>query len=539
MTLGESFALASTVVVLCITYYGVRWAMERKRFIEMCNKLPGPSLKGYDSWLAHGLPFKNTLNTVPGFPNIPRNFQVFLDFAAESNGLLFRLWIFDPYRFPFARCPIVLLDPYLIRQFLTDKSITTKFVKDKRSYQMMEPIIGGSLLTLPDGTKWKHQRKLVARGFNGDFLEFVNEVALQLLYEKAFVTLNKKLGTSSENKSVTLEMLEWSTRLTSEVLGLVAFSYSFGGLDEQDDKHDNSLYTIFQHILYVTSRRIRSPPLVAAFRFQENHVFDENLRLLDGVVDKVVKERLSEHNNDASISTGGKTHRDLLSYMLDDDDDNKDAKLSDKELRANIKLFMFAGQDTTATTLSFAFWELASHHEEQEKLRAEVDSLFDKLPNGQHPNYKDLLNLKYLDAVVKETLRMYAPAFVGRTMEEDITLTKNDEKFTIPKNATVYICPPISQRQSELFPDKPDKWIPERFMNSSSSPGGWFPFSVGPHSCVGLPMAMAELKIILAHVVRHYTLQPSLEMEEDPIPIIMMTVKPHKALLDIRARTKK
>jgi cytochrome P450 len=159
--------------------------------------------------------------------------------------------------------------------------------------------------------------------------------------------------------------------------------------------------------------------------------------------------------------------------MLQEDEEGGE-RLSYMELRDTTKLFMFAGQDTTANTLAFALWELATHAAAQDKLRAEVDSLFDSLQKGQlYPDYKDIMGLKYLDTVSKETLRMYSPGMVVRTVVKDVTLTnKGGQTYTIPKNASVYVFPPVMQRQGRLYPDRPNEWVPERFLddNGGSTP---------------------------------------------------------------------
>jgi cytochrome P450 len=553
--LEQPVALGASLLVICITIYGVHSAMRRKRFIDACNRLPGPSILGYSPWLSHFQPYTESLNTVPGYPGIPRSFSV-LDNYYQGSGKegIFRLWFFNPYRVPFARCAVMLSDPHLVRQLLTDQSITRKIIRERKTVRVIQPLLGDSFLMLPDGAKWKHQRKLAARGFNQEFLEYTNKVVLQLLYEKVFSSLDQKLELAAQSgikkddaAVVTLEMLEWCTRIASEVLGLVAFSYSFGSLDEgvESGKKD-SIFAIYGTLMYTISRRSRAPPLVASFRWRENRIFDAKLRQLDAIVDKVIQERLAQDGGgNSAANTNGtgnvdKKERDLLSYMLQEDEDGGE-RLSYKDLRENTKAYMFAGQDTTANTLTFALWELATHTEAQEKLRAEVDYLFDSLQKGQHPDYKDIMGLKYLDAVFKETLRMYSPGMVARTTVEDVTLTnKGGQTYTIPKDTSVYVLPPIMQRQDRLYPDRPNEWVPERFLDGNGrSLDGWLPFSVGPRNCVGQPLATAELKILLAHMVRHYAFRRSEKMAVDPILIILLTLKPHQAILEISRRPAK
>lgn len=521
---------------------GTLWLIHRKRFINACNKLPGPPLKGFSSWLAHVEPYARTVGTVPGYPGIPRSVEV-IDELARNWGEdgLFRLWLFNPYRLPFARSAVMIVDPYLVRQFLTSKELTNRTVKEKRTYKIADPILGGSFLALPDGAKWKHQRKMVARGFNQDFLEYTNTVILDLLYKKAFTEIDRQLERSG---SSTLNIPEWNTRVTSEVLGKVAFSYSFGSFaqNESGDRAEtdiaSSLYETYHFILYVLSKRTRSPPLVSMLQFKENRQFNKKVRFLDSVVDKVMKQRVNEHRHAREIAGlhGSIRHRDLLSYMIDDDGGAKEG-LSYQELRANMKMFMFAGQDTTSSALSFAFGHLAFDLVRQEKLRKEIDNLFDALPAGQQPEYKDLISMKYLDAVARETLRLYSAGIVGRTSTDECILKNEAGKmFVIPANVSIYIFPFVNSKRKNTNSQRLDEWIPERFLEDTTIQEDWMPFSVGPRNCVGQPLAMAEFKIVLCHMLRHYVLKRSPEMEEDPIPIVLLVLKPHKMLIEISKR---
>jgi len=297
--------------------------------------------------------------------------------------------------------------------------------------------------------------------------------------------LDKQLENSTNPvATATMDMLEWCTRLTSEVIGMVAFSYGFGSFDDDDNNNDNNksnvggkgttLYEVYHSILWTCTRRIRAFPLVASLRWKENRTFDENVKILNSVVDRIVDERVEEHKNNRKNSGEmdvDKKRRDLLSYMLqEDEDDPSSCPLSLEQLRRNIKMFMFAGQDTTATSLCFAFWHLAINHEAQEKLRAEVDSLFESLPQSRrHPTYKELMPLKYLDAVVRETMRMYAPITVARTATANCTLIDKDgKKYVILEATSVLMFTAVIQRQRMLYPDWPNEWIPERFLDEQT-----------------------------------------------------------------------
>jgi cytochrome P450 len=121
----------------------------------------------------------------------------------------------------------------------------------------------------------------------------------------------------------------------------------------------------------------------------------------------------------------------------------------------------------------YALWELlASHSEMQQRcLRHEVDELFSKEQppldsdddNMVIPAYKHMMQLQYLEAIVKETLRLHPPAAIGREDIEDITLEKDGAQtyYTIPKGSSIYIFPYYTQRLKPYF-DHPEDFRPER-----------------------------------------------------------------------------
>ena len=118
-------------------------------------------------------------------------------------------------------------------------------------------------------------------------------------------------------------------------------------------------------------------------------------------------------------------------------------------------------------------------------------------------------------------------------------MLKNEagKTFQVPANVSVYIFPFVNSKRDNGVSARLYEWIPERFLEDSKVQEDWMPFSVGPRNCVGQPLAMAELKIVLSHVLRHYVLKRSAKMEEDPIPIVLIALKPHKMILEISKRT--
>jgi cytochrome P450 len=186
---------------------------------------------------------------------------------------------------------------------------------------------------------------------------------------------------------------------------------------------------------------------------------------------------------------------DVLTLLLAAKDD-KGEGLTDKELRDEMMTLLVAGHETTATTLSWLFWRLTQHPEIQDKLRAEI--------NAGPMDPTRILQLPYLDAVIKETLRLNPIIpFVARWVVEPVTIAGH----TIPKNVMIAPCIFLSHRRADHWPE-PERFHPERFLDKRLSGNEFFPFGGGSRRCIGMAFALFEIKIIVAEAVSRLKLLP-------------------------------
>ncbi|GLH04909.1 Cytochrome P450 4c3 [Gryllus bimaculatus] len=163
----------------------------------------------------------------------------------------------------------------------------------------------------------------------------------------------------------------------------------------------------------------------------------------------------------------------------------RDGSLSDADIREEVDTFMFEGQDTTEAALSFAIYLLASHPDVQEKVLEELKSVFDWSQPLQ-PTIQQLGELKYLEMVIKEVLRLYpsVPA-IFRDITEDDKLPSTGH--VIPDGTVMIVSPWAVHRNPEVYPD-PEKFDPERFSAGETArrhPYAFLPFSAGPRNCIG------------------------------------------------------
>ncbi|GIY54991.1 cytochrome P450 4V2 [Caerostris extrusa] len=158
----------------------------------------------------------------------------------------------------------------------------------------------------------------------------------------------------------------------------------------------------------------------------------------------------------------------------------------------------------------------------REKIHQELDSVLGADSKGPL-SISDLNELQYLDCVLKESNRLYPPAgAIARKTFEDISICG----WKIPKRTTVIVAPFFVHRDEEVFPD-PEKFDPERFLpeNSAHIPEcAYIPFAVGPRDCIGRVFAEMEVKILVCHILRSFSLH-SLDSRDQVLPIIKLSLQ--------------
>lgn len=239
----------------------------------------------------------------------------------------------------------------------------------------------------------------------------------------------------------------------------------------------------------------------------------------------------SEENNDEDV--GIKKKLALLDVLLKSTIDGK--PLSDLDIREEVDTFMFEGHDTTTSGISFTLHCIAKHPEIQAKLFEEIKQVFGDDKNSK-ATLRELNELKYMDLVIKESLRMFPPVpIIGRRIEEEITLSNTN--FILFFNLNLIFCffsdgkivPAdtnftmglfVMFKDSDYFPD-PEKFDPERFTAENSTetqnPYAYIPFSAGPRNCIGQKFALLEIKSTVSKVLRHFEL-----FSELPEPALLM-----------------
>jgi cytochrome P450 len=225
------------------------------------------------------------------------------------------------------------------------------------------------------------------------------------------------------------------------------------------------------------------------------------------VLDEIVFGEISRRRADSAA--GG---RDVLSLLLAARGEAGEA-FTDREVRDQVMTLIFAGHDTSTSTLTFMMHELARHPEVVARLRAEQEEVLgDAIPTVERLEGE----MPYLEMVLDEVLRLYPPAWIGprRAVREF-----EFGGCTVPEGAYVNYCSWASHRIPEVFPD-PEAFIPERFARERKAAlprGAYVPFGGGQRICIGKRFGQTEVKLVATMLLQRLRL--------DALPGRTMTVR--------------
>ncbi|KAH9528103.1 Thromboxane-A synthase [Dermatophagoides farinae] len=176
--------------------------------------------------------------------------------------------------------------------------------------------------------------------------------------------------------------------------------------------------------------------------------------------------------------------------------------LNEEEIIAQSMVFLLAGYETTASTLTFCMYELAKHPNIQNKLYDEIKTIIDR---GETLDFNNIMKLPYLDAVISETLRKHPPALLlSREAMEEYHIP--EYKYTLEKDEAITIPVYAIHHDPEYYPN-PETFNPDRFMPENRHnivPYTYLPFGGGPRNCIGMRFALSEAKLGLANLLKNF-----------------------------------
>ncbi|NXN41988.1 CP46A hydroxylase, partial [Rhinoptilus africanus] len=346
-----------------------------------------------------------------------------------------------------------------------------------------ERLLGNGLVTVHDYEHWHRQRRIMDPAFSRSYL-----IGLMETFNEKAEELMEKLEEKADGKTE-FSMLNMMNRVTMDIIGKVAFGLELNALSDDQMPLPHAVRMILEGM---TKARI---PLLKYMPGEQKLIKEtkESVRLLR----RVAKECIDQRRED--IQNGKEATLDILTQILKGDalEETRD----DENILDNFVTFFVAGHETTANQLSFTVMALAQHPEILERVQAEVDEV---LGAKRDIGYEDLGKLTYLSQVLKESLRLYPPVpGTLRWIEKEHVVNG----IRIPANTTLVFSTYIMGRMERYFKD-PLTFNPDRFSKDAPKPYYcYFPFSLGPRSCIGQVFAQMEAKVVMAKLLQRFEFQ--------------------------------
>ncbi|HEU5349070.1 MAG TPA: cytochrome P450 [Ktedonobacterales bacterium] len=203
--------------------------------------------------------------------------------------------------------------------------------------------------------------------------------------------------------------------------------------------------------------------------------------------------------------------------------------MSDGLIRDQLLTMFIAGHDTSTALLAWALHLLTVHPDILARVRAEIDTVVGmEIPTNAH-----VRRLSYLDAVIKETLRLYPPIHLGsRIAAADVVF----RDFHFPAGRRVLYSIYLTHHDPKYWP-APDRFDPDRFLSAQARDRvaySFLPFGGGPRNCIGAAFAQVEAKVVLARILQRYEFRA---VGGGVRPRMRATLEPHPGVLvEVRRR---
>jgi len=408
-----------------------------------------------------------------------------------------------PGGFPFARV-LVVSDPAAIRKMLVESP--HHYRKSALERRILSPRLRQGLVAV-EGEQWERQRRTLAPSFGRKAV-----ARLAPAMAEAAAVLVGRWRSRGDPVDIKAEM-------SALALDGLARSIFHEGLAGDPQAVRAAMVTFFE-----TAGRIDPFDVIGLPDFVPRLTrwrVRGLLRVFDVALDATIAERrlsLAAHGGDAA--------GDMLGVMLAAHDPESGNGLSEAEVKGNVLTFFFAGQETTSTALTWALYLLSQSPEWAARVAAEGERALaaggDEATDG----------LRETRAVLDEAMRLYPP-IVGITR----TSIRDDELAgcKVARGTMVVISPYVLHRHMLLW-DDPDLFDPGRFLDGAPrriDRHAYLPFGVGPRMCIGAGFALQEATLVLATIMRNFSL--ALAPGQSVTPQQSFTLRPRDPLM-IRVR---
>jgi cytochrome P450 len=436
---------------------------------------------------------------LPPGPRMPNSVQTlgwalrpmpFMERCRERYGDVFTLRIRNENTWVF------LADPEDVKRVFTGSS---EVLRAGEANAILEPVVGSRSVLLLDGPEHMQQRKLMLPSFHGERMQGYEQLMTDIT--RADIErwpLGEPFALMPRMQAITLEVVMRAVFGVNEAAGLEHLRELLRGtIQWLTNPRLLAMLALLGPVRLMRNRRFRAmmdPVDQAVLEEIRRRRLEPDLAEREDILSLLVQARYEDGSPDGSGQArpgSGQTGpgSEQTSHG------SGQAGMSDEELRDELMTLLVAGHETTATSLSWAFERLLRHPDKLERLRAEAAA-------GESE--------EYLDAVVKETLRLRPVLpIVVRKLSEPMELGGH----TVPAGVAVAPCIHLVHRREDIYPNA-RAFEPERFLERPAGTYTWIPFGGGVRRCLGASFAQLEMKRVLQTVlseVRLRAAEPSSE----------------------------
>uniref|UniRef100_A0A2M4ARZ3 Putative cytochrome p450 4d1 n=1 Tax=Anopheles triannulatus TaxID=58253 RepID=A0A2M4ARZ3_9DIPT len=379
-----------------------------------------------------------------------------------------------------SKCWMIFSSPADIERIISSNEYNRK----SDDYNILQEWLGNGIL-LDHGNSWFTNRRALTGAFHFKILDSY----VPVFEEQANVLVRKLL----ESAGQPVDIFPIAKLYTLDVILETSM-----GVQCQAQIKDSAYVRAVSDLSHITFWRMYNPLGYSdwTFRWTKHYpVYQKSLQINKEFTTSVIRKRRAEllaTASDAAVPEKGRLS--LLDILLRSDLTGR--QFTDQEVYSQVNNFMFAGHDTTSSAITFILYSLAKYPAVQQRVYEEIIA---EIPTGKPIDQQCINNLKYLELVIKESLRMFPPVpYYSRAIDKEVIFNG----IRMLKGSSVIIGLYMMHHNPDYFP-QPELFLPERFEQvEPRNPFSYIPFSAGSRNCIGQKFALNELKTVVAKVLR-------------------------------------
>ncbi|XP_036968038.1 cytochrome P450 3A40-like isoform X2 [Acanthopagrus latus] len=393
---------------------------------------------------------------------------------------------------------------------------------NRRNFRLNGPLYDA--VTIAEDDQWRRIRSVLSPSFTSGRLKEM--FGIMKHHSATLLTSMKKKA----DKDEPLELKEFFGPYSMDIVTSTSFSVDIDSLNNPSDPFVTNIKKMLKFDLFNPLILIISffPFMAPVFEKMEFSFFPKSVTDFFYTALQKIKS-----NRETSKQKGRVDFLQLMIVSQNNKDPSgveQDKGLSDHEILSQAMIFLFAGYETTSSSLCFVAYNLALNPHIMKRLQEEIDATF---PEKAPIEYQALMQMEYLDCVINESLRLYP---ILSRLERVAKATVEINGLVIPKGMVVMVPTWPLHRNPDLWPD-PEAFKPERFSKENKEtfdPYTYMPFGAGPRNCIGMRFALVMMKLALVEILQKYSFARCKETEvplEMDIQGLVMPKRPIKLKL--------